>query len=57
MKQEEDQTPYVDYIVAAMSSSLDEQTAHAKVWSSHCYEKQNLMEKMTAQGCQTCTTW
>jgi hypothetical protein len=38
MKQEEDQSPSVDYIVAAMSDSLDDQTAHAKVFSSHRYE-------------------
>ena len=29
MKQEEDQSPYVDYIVVVMSDSLDDQTAHA----------------------------
>ena len=53
MKQEEEQSPYVDYIVAAMSNSLDDQTAHANVCSSHHYEKQKLM----TQSCQTCTTW
>ena len=31
MKQEEDQSPFVDYIVVAMNDSLDDQTAHAKV--------------------------
>ena len=31
MKQEEYQSPSVDYIVVAMSDSLDDQTAHAKV--------------------------
>jgi hypothetical protein len=39
MKQEEDQSPYVDYIVVAMSDSLDDQTAHAKFFSSHRYEQ------------------
>ena len=31
MKQEEAQSPYVDYIVFAMSDSLDDQIAYAKV--------------------------
>jgi hypothetical protein len=57
MKQEEDQSPSVDYIVVAMSDSLDDQTTHAKVFSSHRYEQQKLMEKMMTQSCQTCTTW
>jgi hypothetical protein len=57
MKQEEDWSPYVDYIVIAMSDSLDDQTAHAKVFSSHRYEQQKLMKKMMTQSCQTCTTW
>jgi hypothetical protein len=57
MKQEEDQSPSVDYIVVAMSDSLDDQTAHAKVFSSHRYEKQKLMKEMMSQSCQTCTTW
>jgi hypothetical protein len=57
MKQEEDQSPSVDYIVVAMSDSLDDQTAHAKVCSSHRYEQQKLMKKMMTQSCQTCTTW
>jgi hypothetical protein len=57
MKQEEDQSPYVDYIVVAMSYSLDEQSAHAKVCLSHRYEQQKLMKKMMTQSCQTCTTW
>ena len=39
MKHEEDQSPYVDYIVATMSDSLDDQTTNAKVFSSHCYEQ------------------
>jgi hypothetical protein len=39
MKQEEDQSPYFDYIVFAMSDSLDDQIAHAKFFSSHRYEK------------------
>jgi hypothetical protein len=45
MKQEEDQSPSVDYIVAAMSNSLDDQTTHAKVCSSHRYEQQKIDEK------------
>jgi hypothetical protein len=57
MKQEEDQSPSVDYIVVAMNDSLDEQTAHAKVFSSHHYKQQKLMEKMMTQSCQTHTTW
>ena len=57
MKKEEYQSPSVDYIVVAMSDSLDDQTAHAKVWSSHRYEQQKLMKKMMTQSCQTCTTW
>jgi hypothetical protein len=57
MKQEEDQSPSVDYIVVAMSDSLDDQTAHAKVCSSHRYEQQKLMKKMMTQSFQTCTTW
>jgi hypothetical protein len=31
MKHEEEQSPYVDYIVVSMSDSLDDQTTHAKV--------------------------
>jgi hypothetical protein len=57
MKQEEDQSPYVDYIVVAMRDHLDDRTSHAKVCSSHCYEQQKLMKKMMTQSCQTCTTW
>jgi hypothetical protein len=57
LKQGEDSSPTVDCIVVALRDSLDEQTTHAKVCSSHCYEKQNLMEKMMTQSCQTCTTW
>ena len=56
MKQEEDQSPYVDYIVATMSDSLDEQTAHAKIFLIHRYEQQKMMEKMMTQSCQTYTT-
>jgi hypothetical protein len=56
MKQEEDQSPSVDYIVAAISNSLDDQIAHTKVFSSHRYEQQKLMKKMMTQSCQTCTT-
>ena len=57
MKQEEDHTPSVGYIVVAMSNSLDYQTAHAKVCSSYRYEQQKLMKNMMTQSCQTCTTW
>jgi hypothetical protein len=57
MKQEEDQSPFVDYIVIAMSDSLDDQTVHAKVCSSHRYEQQKRMENMMNQSCQTCTIW
>jgi hypothetical protein len=56
-KREEDQSPSIDYIVVTMSDSLDDQTAHAKVCSSHRYEKQKLMKKMMTQICQTYTTW
>jgi hypothetical protein len=56
MKHEEDQSPFVDYIVVAMSDNLDDQINHAKFFSSHCYEKQKLMKKMMTQSCQTCTT-
>jgi hypothetical protein len=45
MKQEEDQSPSVYYIVAAMSDSLDDQTSHTKVFSSHRYEQQKTDEK------------
>jgi hypothetical protein len=57
MKQEEDQSPYVDYIVATMSDSLDDQTAHAKVSSSHRYEQEKLMEKIMTQSFRTYITW
>jgi hypothetical protein len=57
MKQEEEQSPYVDYIVVGMNGSLDDKTAHAKVYSSHRYEQHKLMENMMTQSCQTCTTW
>ena len=57
MKQEEDQSPFVDYIVSTMNDSLDDQTAHTKVCSSHHDEKQKLMEKTMTQSCQTYTTW
>jgi hypothetical protein len=50
-------TTYVDYIVAAMSNSLDYQTAHANFFSSHRYEKQKLMENMMTQSFQTCKPW
>ena len=53
MKYEEDQSPYVDYIVVAMSDSLDDQTVHVKVCSTHRYEQQNMM----TQSFQTFTTW
>ena len=57
MKHEEVQSPSVDYIVAAMSDSLDDQTVHAKVCSSHRYEQQKLMRKMMNQSFETCITW
>jgi hypothetical protein len=57
MKQEEEQSPSIDYIVVAMRDSLYYQTTHAKFFSSHLYEKQKLMEKMMSESCQTCTTW
>jgi hypothetical protein len=57
MKQEEDQSPSVDYIVVGMSDSLDDQTAHAKAFSSHRYEQQKHMKRLMTQSCQTCTTW
>ena len=56
MKQEEDQSPSIDYIVYAMSDSLYDQTAHAKFFSSHCYEKQKLMETMMTQSYQNFAT-
>ena len=43
MKQEEDQSPSIDYIVVAMRNSLDDQTAHAKVCLSYHNEKQKLL--------------
>jgi hypothetical protein len=39
MKHEEVQSSFVDYTVVAMSDILDAQTTHAKVFSSHRYEK------------------
>jgi hypothetical protein len=57
MKQEEDQSPFFYYIIATMSDSLNDQTAHAKVFSSHRYEQQKLMENIMTQTFQTCTTW
>jgi len=35
MKHEEEQSLFVDYIVAAMNNSLDDQITHAKVCSSY----------------------
>jgi hypothetical protein len=57
VKQEEDQSQSIDYIVVAINNSLDDQTAHAKVFSSHRYEQQKMMKNMMTQSCQTCTTW
>jgi hypothetical protein len=57
MKHVEDQSSFVDYIVVAMSDSLDDQTTRAKTCSSHRYEKQKLMKKMMTQSFQTFTTW
>jgi hypothetical protein len=45
MKQEEYQSPSVDYIVVTMSDSLDDQTTHAKVCSSHLYKQTKTDEK------------
>ena len=56
-KQEEEKSLYVDYIVVAMSDSLNDQTTHANFFSSHRYEQQKLMEKMMTQSLQICTTW
>jgi hypothetical protein len=39
-----------------MSDISNDQTGHAKVFSSHHYEQQKLMEKMMTQSRQTCTT-
>jgi len=50
-KWEEYKSPYVDYIVVAIIYSLDDQTAHAKVCSIHCYEQKKLIEKMMTQSC------
>ena len=57
MKQEEEQSPSIDYIVVAMSDSLDDQITHAKVFSSHRYEQQKMMKKMMTQRFQTCKNW
>jgi hypothetical protein len=54
MKQEEDQSPSVDYIFVSMNDSLYDQTTHAKVFSSHRYEQQKLMKNMMTQRCQSC---
>jgi hypothetical protein len=56
-KREEGQSPYVDYIVATMINSLDDQTTHVKVCSSHHYEQKKLMQKMMTQSFQIHTTW
>jgi hypothetical protein len=40
-----------------MCDSLDEKNTHAKVYSSHFYEKQKMTEKMMTQSCQIYTTW
>jgi hypothetical protein len=55
-KWEEDQWPYFDYIVVAMNNSLDYQTTHAKVLSSHFCEQQKMMENMLIQSFQIFTT-
>ena len=39
MKQEEEQSPYFDYIFVSMRNSLDDQTTYAKVYSIHCYKQ------------------
>jgi hypothetical protein len=46
MKQEEDQSPFIGYIVVVMSDSLDDQTTHAKFFSSHHCEHKKPMENM-----------
>jgi hypothetical protein len=56
-KKEEDKSSFVDYIVVLMSNSLDDQTAHAKIFSNHHYEKHKLIEKVMTQSFQTFTTW
>jgi hypothetical protein len=38
-----------------MSDSLDDQITHAKVFSSHRYDQQKLMENMVTQSFQICT--
>ena len=43
--QKEDQKPYFDYIVVAMSDSLNDQITHAKVCCSNLYEKQKTKGK------------
>jgi hypothetical protein len=52
----EDRSPSVDYIVATMNNSLDDEKTHAKFFSSHLYEQQKMMKKMMTQSCQTCKT-
>jgi hypothetical protein len=39
-----------------MNNSLDYQTTHAKVLSSHFYEQQKMMENMVTQSFQIFTT-
>ena len=41
MKQEEDQTPFVDYIVVAMRDSLYDKATYAKVFSSLAMSNKN----------------
>jgi hypothetical protein len=49
-KQEEEQSPFVDYIVVAMITSLYDQIAHVQVFSSHHYKQQKLMENIMMQS-------
>jgi hypothetical protein len=53
MKQEEDESGSIDYIVVAMRDNLDDRIAHAIVCSSHRYEHKKMIEKMMTQSCQT----
>ena len=48
---------YSNYMFVAINYSLDDQSTYAKNFSSHHYEKKNLMEKMITKCCQICTPW
>ena len=47
----EDQSPYCLYIVVAVSDNLSVQIIHAKVFSSHHYDKKKMKEKVMTQIC------